>query len=168
MTTEKILRELRAVEKTATKQVFTFEVRVADMAKDAADAIEELMAFTNQITAMNSCNDCFNIDCDHMPRLGESVRYNCFLYQPAPCSGKELFCREIVQDIPLTDVEFETALEKACGAEIARFQFQRYEDVWFYFTFDMYKTRPILKVKDAIGWYDTPTRYCIITKNITK
>lgn len=81
---DKVLRDLRAVAaQQAGKQVFTFEIRVADMACDAADAIAQLQTFTKQIGALNSCNDCGEQkSCGHCPRIGESVRYNCFMHKP--------------------------------------------------------------------------------------
>lgn len=81
---DRVLRDLRAVAaQQAGKQVCTFEVRVADMAGDAADAIAQLQIFTKHIEALNSCNDCgAQKTCGHCPRIGESVRYNCFLYKP--------------------------------------------------------------------------------------
>jgi hypothetical protein len=81
---DKVLRDLRAIAaQQAGKQVFTFEVRVADMACDAANAIADLQAFTKQIEALNSCNDCdAQRTCGHCPRIGEPVRYNCFMHKP--------------------------------------------------------------------------------------
>lgn len=42
---QEVLRELRSIEKKyKSDNVYTFEVRLADMARDAADAIEILIA----------------------------------------------------------------------------------------------------------------------------
>lgn len=72
---------LRKVQERYKSEVTpTFEVRVSDMAKTAADAIDNLLAFTGLVGDLPSCNDCAFKSCPFKPKLGETVRYNCPLH----------------------------------------------------------------------------------------
>ena len=81
MTPQEVSKELRLIqEKHKDDKVFTFEPRISDMAKDAADAIDEQQKFIDLIGTLNTCNDCKNKNCRIRPTLGHTVRYNCFFY----------------------------------------------------------------------------------------
>jgi len=82
MTSRETLQALRRIQETHKDDfVGTFELRIADMAKDAADAIESLLAFVDMIGELATCNDCGRKrTCEYKPGLGETVRYNCPFY----------------------------------------------------------------------------------------
>jgi len=81
MTPKEVSEELRRVQKKYAEVVTeTFQLRISDMARDAANAIDSLSAFTDLINSLPSCNDCANRDCGFRPELGKTVRYNCPLF----------------------------------------------------------------------------------------
>ena len=81
MRPREVSKELRLVqEKYKNVITLTFQPRISDMAKDAADAIDSLQAFVNLIGTLTTCNECADKNCIFRPALGETVRYNCPLF----------------------------------------------------------------------------------------
>ncbi len=81
MTPKEVSTQLRLVaEKHKNDVTPTFRVRIADMAKDAADAIDSLQAFVDHIALLPTCNTCSNRTCKFRPAWSDTVRYNCPLY----------------------------------------------------------------------------------------
>jgi len=82
MDADKVLRNLKILAgDEKNNQVCTFEIRVADMAADAAETIEQLQVFTKQILALPTCQECeIQKTCGYCPRIGQTVRYHCPLY----------------------------------------------------------------------------------------
>ena len=81
MNPNEVLIELRNVqEKYKNVSTDFFQIRVSDMARDAADAIEELQSFTKLICSLSTCNECGHKECTYRPALGDTVRYNCPLF----------------------------------------------------------------------------------------
>ena len=61
------------------------QIREEDRAKirETLLYIADSMILLNDIAKMNTCNDCgISRKCAYCPRPGESVRYNCPLWQP--------------------------------------------------------------------------------------
>ena len=96
---KRISQELRNVQKKYENRVVaTFDVCVTDMAKDAADSIDYLLAalqeaqeevvrttayksFADTVSNLVNCNDCaLSRDCQYKPTLGKYVRFNCPLH----------------------------------------------------------------------------------------
>ncbi len=78
MTPKQVLQELRRVQQQYKDKVTpTFDVRISDMAKDAADTIESLLDFINSLPTCNTCNDK---ECKYRSALGDAVRYNCMFF----------------------------------------------------------------------------------------
>ena len=46
--------------------------------------IIEMIDYDDLVTQLPSCNDCAKKDCPHRPKLGDTVRINCFDWE-----GKE-------------------------------------------------------------------------------
>lgn len=42
----------------------------------------EILELLKEIYKSGDCNNCCNNDCQHKPKLGEMVRYNCYDYKP--------------------------------------------------------------------------------------
>ena len=83
MTPKNVSKQLRIVQE-AYKDAFTptFQPRISDMAKDAADAIDQLQSFVDHIHSLPDCNTCSKKSCCiYAPGLGKTVRYNCFLFE---------------------------------------------------------------------------------------
>lgn len=81
MTPRETSNLLRIVEKDNKKLFyFTGELRISDMAKDAADAIDSLQAFVDFVNGLPDCNCCGNTNCGYRPALGQPIRYNCPLW----------------------------------------------------------------------------------------
>ena len=43
--------------------------------------IADCLKFVCEIYELSSCNDCSKKDCEYKPKWGESVRYNCPLWE---------------------------------------------------------------------------------------
>lgn len=85
MTPREVARELRNVQEKHKDDVTpTFGTCISDMARDAANAIEGLLAFVDMIYGLNNCNVCTNVNCPFRPKLGETIRYNCPIYTNTP------------------------------------------------------------------------------------
>ena len=81
MTPREVLNELRLVqEKYKDDTTPAFQVRISDMARDSADAIDSLLTFVDNIFALPNCQDCARKDCECKPKLGETIRFNCPVY----------------------------------------------------------------------------------------
>lgn len=81
MIPREVSKELRAVQEKYKNIVpLTFDIRVSDMAKDAADAIDFLQTFVDLIGKLPDCNDCARKSCEYRLSLGKTVRYNCPLF----------------------------------------------------------------------------------------
>jgi hypothetical protein len=82
MTPREVSRELRNVqEKYKGIATPTFSIRISDLARDAADAIDSLQTFVDHIGKLPTCMDCANTGCKECkPLWGETVRYNCPLH----------------------------------------------------------------------------------------
>lgn len=109
-TAKKISQQLKEVYEVRKNDVVgTCQLNVAEMAKDAADTIDSLnyiieikdgiidnkdaiiktyknkidnnKAFIDLINSLPTCNDCVNTRCTIRPKLGTTVRYNCWSFQ---------------------------------------------------------------------------------------
>ena len=75
------LKELRHIQEKYKNVITpTLQIRISDMAKDAADAIDNQQAFIDLIGALPTCNECGIKFCIYRPGLGKTVRYNCPLF----------------------------------------------------------------------------------------
>lgn len=82
MKPKEVSKELRWVQKKYKDVITpTFQVRISDMAKDAADAIDNQQAFIDLIGTLPTCNECGVRECLYRPGLGQTVRYNCPLFR---------------------------------------------------------------------------------------
>lgn len=78
MTSREVLKELRSIWETHKNEPASLDdAFFYCMAKDAADAIESLLIFTDMINHLPNCNDCASKNCEFAPGLGATVRYNC-------------------------------------------------------------------------------------------
>ena len=78
MTPKEVSKELRKVQARNENAItLTGQIRISDMAKDAADAIDSQAAFIDLINSLPTCNECGAKYCTRRPGLGETVRYNC-------------------------------------------------------------------------------------------
>jgi len=83
MTPREVSRQLRQVqEKHKDDFTPTFNICLSDMARDSANAIDNLLVFVDHIGTLPTCNTCCTPDCQHKPRLGANVRLICPL-----CTG---------------------------------------------------------------------------------
>lgn len=81
MTPKEVSKELRKVQARNENTItLTGQIRISDMAKDAADAIDSQAAFIDLINSLPTCNECKFKTCAYRPKLGESVRYNCYFF----------------------------------------------------------------------------------------
>lgn len=79
-----VSKELRLISKKHKGLPTDFgAIRISDMADSAANAIDELLIFTDRITELSSCKTCAVTRCQFKPASYEEVRYNCHLYRPA-------------------------------------------------------------------------------------
>lgn len=49
--------------------------------RDGCDAMIDGIDFIEKIASLPNCNDCGRVDCEHKPKWGETVRYNCPLWR---------------------------------------------------------------------------------------
>jgi len=77
-----VSKELRIIQEKYKNMITpTFQIRISDMAKDAADAIDNQQVFIDLIGTLPTCNECGDKQCSYRPGLGQTVRYNCPLFQ---------------------------------------------------------------------------------------
>lgn len=48
---------------------------------DIRNDLSQLIELYEQIKNCHDCNDCGNRNCPHRPKLGETVRINCFAWE---------------------------------------------------------------------------------------
>jgi len=81
MLPKEVSKELRIIQEKYKNVITpTLQVRISDMAKDAADAIDSQQAFIDLIGTLPTCNECGDKSCSYRPGLGQTVRYNCPLF----------------------------------------------------------------------------------------
>lgn len=81
MKPKEVSEKLRVVmEQHKDEYTETFGLRISDMARDSADAIDSLQIFVDLINSLPNCNDCGLKNCTSRPGLGETIRYNCSGY----------------------------------------------------------------------------------------
>jgi len=79
MTPRETLVSLRRIQANHKNDfVGTGELRISDMAEDAANAIESLLVFFDSIREYPNCHSCGKAkNCSYAPTLGKMIRYNC-------------------------------------------------------------------------------------------
>ena len=48
---------------------------------NANDMCIKIMKYHDFLYSLNNCNNCGNKECEHRPKLGEIVRFNCFAWK---------------------------------------------------------------------------------------
>lgn len=52
-----------------------------DRAEKAEMERDAYKIFFDDVSSKNDCNTCTRMNCEHKPRIGETTRFNCFLWQ---------------------------------------------------------------------------------------